>query len=109
MFTEGQRELPTYKSNTRGFAVSALLKTFKKVSSEVNVSDLEWVRLVVQLERCILMRSQQAITYKSNVKEVLSMFSSPEITVEVISRLLNKELLFSDVAQAKSTVFLTES
>lgn len=81
---------------------------FLKVKHELNVEDHEWVNLIVQLEKHIFNRSQQVITYKSNVRELLSMFSSNDIIVEVISKLLNKEIHFQDVAETKSSVFLTE-
>lgn len=81
---------------------------FLKVKSELNVEPHEWVSLIVQLEKHIFNRSSQVIIYKSNVRELLSMFSSNDIIVEVISKLLNKEISFQDVAESKSSVFLTE-
>lgn len=77
--------------------------------SEINVSEKEWIEMIVVLERSIYNRSSQAINYKSNIREVLGMFSSTEITVEVISKLLNKEMKIQDIAEAKSAAFLTES
>lgn len=54
----------------------------------------EWVELVVTLEKYIFNRGYQVISYKTNVKEVLGMFTTNEIIIEVISKLLNKEATF---------------
>lgn len=72
--------------------MEAINKIFSKVRDEINVSRKDWIDLIVNLEKKIFERGSSSITYKSYIREVLGMFSSNEVIVEVISKILNKEV-----------------
>ncbi|EAR84422.3 transcription factor S-II (macronuclear) [Tetrahymena thermophila SB210] len=106
--TESKTDLPTYKSDIRQKGLEAINKIFMKVKDDINASPREWIELIVNLEKKIFSRNSQVVYYKSYIKEVLGMFSSNEVTTEVISKMLNKEISLQDVAEAKTSVFLTD-
>lgn len=81
---------------------------FEKVRSKMGAKTEEWVNLAVDLEEAIFDRENELDQYRSNVKEVVGMFSSNEIIIEVTSKLLSKDLPIADVAAAKSDAFLTD-